>query len=132
MHAKCQSLRSKTGEYHSHGLPALKSVILPYRQLAIVQLALAIVLMPLIALWPRSGMAMLVLPLPGHSAGAALWARQQGLSLTGRGIAQGSLILIGRRPYTPFSALKAGALVFAVPSSLCQSPPTPQSANHQG
>ncbi|WCT78515.1 hypothetical protein [Novosphingobium humi] len=110
----------------------MKSASLPCRQLAIAQLALAMVLMPLIALWPRAGLAMLVLPLPGHGAGAAQWARHQGLPLTGRGVARGSLIVIGRGPYTPFSALGAGALVFAVPSSLCQSSPNAQSANHQG
>ncbi|MBB3954623.1 hypothetical protein [Novosphingobium sediminicola] len=110
----------------------MRSVILPYRQLAIAQLALVLLLAPLIALWPRAGMAVLVLPLPGHSAGAALWAKAQGLPLTGRGIAKGSLILIGGRQYTPFSALGAGALVFAVPSSLCQSPSNFPSANRQG
>ncbi|NOW44249.1 hypothetical protein FHW96_000376 [Novosphingobium sp. SG751A] len=111
----------------------MRSVILPYRQLAVAQLALVLVLVPLIALWPRAGMAVLVLPLPGHSAGAALWAREQGLPLTGRGIARGSLILIGgRQQYTPFSALGAGALVFAVPSSLCRSPSNFPSANRQG
>lgn len=79
-------------------------------------------LMPLIAVWPRPGMAMLVLPLPGQSAGANLWARRQGLALLGRGVAQGSLIIIAHHPYTPFSALGAGAFIVAVPASLCQTP----------
>lgn len=87
---------------------------------------LVLVLLPLIALWPRVGMAVLVLPLPGHSAGAAQWAHRQGSPLIGRGVAAGSMLLIGRRVYTPFSALSAGALVLAAPASLCQSSPTPK------
>jgi len=98
------------------------AITVHYRKLALAQLALVLLLVPLIALWPRPGMAVLILPLPGRMGAASLWAREQGLPLLGRGIAQGSLIMAGQRPYTPFSALSAGALVVAVPDALCQSP----------
>jgi hypothetical protein len=101
----------------------LKALTIPYRKLAIAQLALALLLLPLIALWPRPGMAVLILPLPGRIAPAGLWARQQGLPVLGRGIASSSLVMIGQHQYSPFSALSAGALMIAAPGSLCQSSP---------
>lgn len=84
-------------------------------------MVLAFVLMPLIALWPRAGMAVLILPLPGGGNSARIWAKHQGLPLIGRGIAKDSLLMIGRPQFTPFSALSTGALIIAAPASLCQS-----------
>jgi hypothetical protein len=105
---------------HLQGRPSLKSVSLPYRKLAIAQLALAFALMPLIALWPRAGMAVLILPLPGQASRAKLWVQHQGMPLIGRGVAKDSLLMIGRPQFTPFSALGAGALILAAPASVCQ------------
>lgn len=102
------------------------------RSLALAQLVLALTLLPMVALWPRVGMALLMLPLPGHAAQASLWARQQGLRITGRGLARGSLILTGTHGYTPFSALGAGALIIAAPAALCRSAPLPFASQSTG
>jgi len=76
-----------------------------------------------VALSPAQGGAALYLPLPGGAAGATVgWSRAHGAELLGSGPYQGALFLRVPDGSLGFAALRRGALLIAVPESLCGAP----------
>lgn len=75
------------------------------------------------ALTPARGGAALYLPVGGNPAGTVDWARREHVSYLAAGPYAGAAFVRVPSPATTLSALRHGALLFAVPESLCGTSP---------